>query len=166
MKQRLAIAAALLGKPEVLILDEPTNGLDPQGIAEIRTLIQEIAANGTTVILASHLLDEVQKVCSHVAVLKTGRLLYAGSVAGVMSSAQTIALSAGDLNALESILLGFPGNGKVSREGKLVIFDHPDFKDGAKTNRLLHEKGISVSHLAVRSSSLEKEFLALLSSGK
>ena len=79
MKQRLAIASALLGNPEVLIFDEPTNGLDPKGIAEIRELIIKIAKQGITILLASHLLDEVQKTCSHVAVLKSGKKLYEGS---------------------------------------------------------------------------------------
>jgi ABC-2 type transport system ATP-binding protein len=80
MKQRLAIASALLNDPTVLILDEPTNGLDPMGIAEIRNLIRKIAANGKTIILASHLLDEVQKVCTHFCVLKRGVLVHAGPV--------------------------------------------------------------------------------------
>ena len=80
MKQRLAIASALLNDPEILILDEPTNGLDPQGIHEIRKIIKEIAINGTTILLASHLLDEVEKVCSHVVVIREGIKLYSGRV--------------------------------------------------------------------------------------
>ena len=80
MKQRLAIASALIANPQVLIFDEPTNGLDPQGIAEIRNLITTIAAQGKTIILASHLLDEVQKVCSHFAVMQQGKMLHSGSV--------------------------------------------------------------------------------------
>src|SRR5690606_30951539 len=86
MKQRLAIASALLNDPEILILDEPTNGLDPQGIRQIRDIIKKIASNGTTILLASHLLDEVEKVCSHVVVLKKGTVLYCGSVSGMSSS--------------------------------------------------------------------------------
>src|SRR5690606_34824260 len=80
MKQRLAIASALLSNPEVLVLDEPTNGLDPQGIAEIRALIKDIASQGITVIIASHLLDEVEKVCTHAAVIRFGKLLFCGTV--------------------------------------------------------------------------------------
>ena len=80
MKQRLAIASALLSNPEALVLDEPTNGLDPQGIAEIRTLIRDIGSEGKTIILASHMLDEVEKVCSHVAILKSGELVASGKV--------------------------------------------------------------------------------------
>ena len=86
MKQRLAIASALLNDPEVLILDEPTNGLDPQGINQIREIIKEIAQRGTTILLASHLLDEVEKVCSHVVVLRKGVKLYAGHVDEMISS--------------------------------------------------------------------------------
>ncbi|MBS1573854.1 MAG: ATP-binding cassette domain-containing protein, partial [Bacteroidetes bacterium] len=78
MKQRLAIAATLLGDPKVLVFDEPTNGLDPVGIAEIRELIIELRNSGHTIIMASHLLDEVEKVCTHVAILKTGELLTTG----------------------------------------------------------------------------------------
>ncbi|HHC81129.1 MAG TPA: ATP-binding cassette domain-containing protein, partial [Flavobacteriia bacterium] len=80
MKQRLAIASALLNDPEILILDEPTNGLDPQGIHEIRKIIREIAGQGTTILLASHLLDEVEKVCTHVVVIRNGIKLYSGRV--------------------------------------------------------------------------------------
>src|SRR6056300_906769 len=80
MKQRLAIAAALVNKPDLLILDEPTNGLDPEGIHQIRKLIITIAEQGTTILLASHLLDEVEKVCSHVLVLQKGTQIYFGPV--------------------------------------------------------------------------------------
>ncbi|MGL4383735.1 MAG: ABC transporter ATP-binding protein, partial [Flavobacterium sp.] len=83
MKQRLAIASALLNDPEILILDEPTNGLDPQGIHQIRDIIKKVASLGTTILLASHLLDEVEKVCSHVVVLRKGEILYAGLVDGM-----------------------------------------------------------------------------------
>jgi ABC-2 type transport system ATP-binding protein len=83
MKQRLAIASALLNDPEILILDEPTNGLDPQGIHQIRDIIKRIASQGTTILLASHLLDEVEKVCTHVVVLRKGEILYTGLVDGM-----------------------------------------------------------------------------------
>ncbi len=85
MKQRLAIASALLNDPEILILDEPTNGLDPQGIHQIRDIIRLIASQGTTILLASHLLDEVEKVCSHVLVLRYGEILYNGTVNGMIA---------------------------------------------------------------------------------
>lgn len=166
MKQRLAIGAALLGNPEVLILDEPTNGLDPQGIAEIRNLILQIAEGGTTVILASHLLDEVQKVCSHVAVLKSGQVLYAGSVEGIISEKQAVEVAAHDMSGLEKVLKSLPGIGKITREGKIWLAEIKEFIDAADLNALLYEQGIIISHLAIRSSNLEKDFLALLASKK
>ena len=96
MKQRLAIASALLNDPEILILDEPTNGLDPQGIHQIRDIIKQIAAQGTTILLASHLLDEVEKVCSHVLVLRKGVVLYSGSVTGMSANEGFFELVAAD----------------------------------------------------------------------
>lgn len=166
MKQRLAIAAALLGKPEILILDEPTNGLDPQGIAEIRNLIIEIASEGITVILASHLLDEVQRVCSHVAILKSGKSLYSGPVEGILSGAGAIEIAAADMFALEHVLQNIPGEGKIAREGKLLIFEHPSFTDTGALSAILAKEGIAITHLAIRNSNLEKDFLTLLASHK
>src|SRR5678815_2886413 len=99
MKQRLAIGSALLGRPRVLVLDEPTNGLDPAGIAEIRTLIRALSSEGITVIMASHLLDEVEKVCTHMAILKRGSLLVTGSVREVMRNEDEIEIAAPDMNA-------------------------------------------------------------------
>src|SRR5687767_1332231 len=115
MKQRLAIASALLNDPTVLILDEPTNGLDPMGIAEIRELIKKIAANGKTIILASHLLDEVQKVCSHIAVLKRGNLVYTGPIDDVGKGAELVEVNA-DIQDLNEHLLRFTGTSSVQRE--------------------------------------------------
>lgn len=166
MKQRLAIAAALLGKPEVLILDEPTNGLDPQGIAEIRNLITGIAAEGITVLLASHLLDEVQRVCSHVAILKSGKKLYSGAVGGILSGAGAIEVAAADMFALEHVLQNIPGEGKITREGKILIFEHPSFTEPGALSGVLNKEGLAITHLAVRNSNLEKDFLALLASQK
>ncbi len=166
MKQRLSIAAALLGKPEVLILDEPTNGLDPQGIAEIRNLILEIAADGVTVVLASHLLDEVQRVCSHVAVLKAGAKLYSGPVEGILSGAGAIEVAAVDMFALEHVLQHIPGQGKITHDGKFLIFEHPGFTDPGTLSAVLAKEGIAITHLAVRNSNLEKDFLALLATQK
>lgn len=166
MKQRLAIAAALLGNPEVLILDEPTNGLDPQGIAEIRELIISIAEGGTTVILASHLLEEVQKVCSHVVVLKSGQAIYAGNATGIFTEKKAVEVAAQDMQALGDVLRSFPGNTNLTREGKTWVVENPDLLDASTLNTFLHNKGIAVSYLAMRSNNLEKDFLALLSSKK
>ncbi len=117
MKQRLALASALLCDPRVMILDEPTNGLDPRGIAEIRDLIRTIAGKGKTIILASHLLDEVQKVCSHFAVLNKGKLLYTGLVNDVSGDEQRIELAADDINQLYSLLENYPGKKNLEITG-------------------------------------------------
>ena len=161
MKQRLAIAAALLRKPEVLILDEPTNGLDPQGIVEIRDLVRRIGNQGVTILLASHLLDEVEKVCSHVAVLQKGRLLYSGTVEGMKPGLAFLILQAADMAALEREVHGLFGfkSAKIE-DGKLhVIFDHTP--DPAEINQQLQSKQILLSHLALRKSTLEEQFLEL-----
>src|SRR5690625_820671 len=109
MKQRLAIASALLGGPEVVVLDEPTNGLDPSGIADIRKLIIEMGQEGKTVIIASHLLDEIQKVCTHVAILKGGTIRAAGPVGQILGEEEVIEVSAGDLTLLQDVLQHCPG---------------------------------------------------------
>src|SRR4051812_982438 len=115
MKQRLAIASALLNEPSVLILDEPTNGLDPMGIAEIRELIKKIAQQGKTIILASHLLDEVQKVCTHFAVLKKGNLIHSGPVGDVGKGAELVEVNA-NVSDLNERLLRFSGTSSIQRE--------------------------------------------------
>jgi ABC-2 type transport system ATP-binding protein len=161
MKQRLAIASALLNDPTVLILDEPTNGLDPMGIADIRDLIKKIAASGKTIILASHLLDEVQKVCSHFAVLKKGTLIHAGPIASVTEGAETVEVLA-DAPDLNEILLGFPGTTSLTRENGSF---HVALRDGfhsKELNQFLFEKGVVASHLATKHKSLEKQFLEIL----
>src|SRR5690606_17748355 len=115
MKQRLAIGSTLLGGPKVLVLDEPTNGLDPSGIAEIRELIRQLNREGITIIMASHLLDEVEKVCTHVAILKKGDLLLTGPVDEVLRSEDQIEVGAQDLNALEQLIHAMPGTYDIKR---------------------------------------------------
>lgn len=161
MKQRLAIAAAMLRKPEVLILDEPTNGLDPQGIVEIRELIRRIGSQGVTILLASHLLDEVEKVCSHVAVLQKGKLLYSGLVSEMKPGQSLIVMQAEDMNRLLGALQMLPGFQKAdNQDGKFYVsFDQ--VPEPASLNRLLLEQGIALSHLALRKSTLEEQFLEL-----
>lgn len=161
MKQRLAIASALLNDPEILILDEPTNGLDPQGIHQIREIIREIASQGTTILLASHLLDEVEKVCSHVVILRKGVSLYAGSVDGMNASHGFLTLQSKDLEALKNVLQGNLAFGKMKREGESLIVYLNQPMDASEVNRFLFEKGISVSHLVKRKESLEEQFLEL-----
>lgn len=162
MKQRLAIAAALLGNPEVLIFDEPTNGLDPRGIAEIRELILKIARQGITILLASHLLDEVQKVCTHVAVLKEGRALFAGKVSDVLNIADTIEVSS---NSIELLKLALKENDQIidiNLEQEILVVKLKDNFSSYDLNNYLIAKGIVVTHLARRKKSLENQFLELL----
>ncbi len=164
MKQRLAIASALLNEPTVLILDEPTNGLDPMGIAEIRELIKKIAANGKTIILASHLLDEVQKVCTHFAVLKKGTLMHSGPVSDVGTGAETIEVMAENAS-LNDVLLTFSGTSSISRENGSY---HVALREGFRSkdlNQFLFDKGIVASHLVTRKKTLEQQFLEILSEG-
>lgn len=161
MKQRLAIASALLNDPEILILDEPTNGLDPQGIHQIREIIKKIASQGTTILLASHLLDEVEKVCTHVVILRKGVSLYSGSVDAMNASHGFITLKSDNLDTLEQALQNNPSFGTVKREADTVIAYLTEPMDASEVNRLLFEKGISVSHLVKRKESLEEQFLEL-----
>lgn len=162
MKQRLAIAAALLNDPEVLILDEPTNGLDPQGIIQIREIIKQIAANGTTIILASHLLDEVEKVCSHVVILNKGKILYSGSVDEMNPSFGALELSSSNLDALENELKMMNYFSKVNRKDDKVFAILSEELPSEKLNQLLFEKGIVLNHLVKRRESLENQFFQLI----
>ncbi|HZI23742.1 MAG TPA: ABC transporter ATP-binding protein [Chryseolinea sp.] len=161
MKQRLAIASALLNDPTVLILDEPTNGLDPMGIAEIRELIKKIAANGKTIILASHLLDEVQKVCSHFAILRKGNLIHTGPVEEVGKGKETIEVRA-DTERLNELLMKFGGTSSLAREnGYYAVTLHDNFRS-KDLNQFLFENGVVVDHLVTKKKSLEKMFLEIL----
>lgn len=162
MKQRLSIASALLGNPKILVLDEPTNGLDPSGIAEIRNLIKEIANTGKTVILASHLLDEVEKVCTHVAILKQGNLLTAGHVSEILSGETFYELAADDLAGLTTALQAHPAIVNVSTEGEKLIATFKEDIKVADLNKYLFEKGIALSQLNKKQKSLEAEFLDLI----
>ena len=124
MKQRLAIASALLGSPDILIFDEPTNGLDPVGIAEIRELILQLAAQGKTIIMASHLLDEVEKVCTHVAILKKGDLITAGAVNEVLVNEDIAEISAADMGALQNVLQQMNGYAGMSKTNQLFQLNY------------------------------------------
>lgn len=162
MKQRLAIASVLLGDPEVLIFDEPTNGLDPQGIAEIRNLIIDLARRGQTIILASHLLDEVQKICSHVAIMRRGQKLFAGPIGALSEKTDVLELATEDLEGLASALEGIDGIYDIKKEGPLLLVSAHGKLTSGELNRLLIEKGIVLSHLSRRHKSLEQEVLKLL----
>ena len=162
MKQRLAIASAILNDPEVLILDEPTNGLDPQGIHEIREIIKNIAANGTTILLASHLLDEVEKVCSHAIVIREGKKLYSGKVNEMSASHGVFELQVE--SEQEKVLLiveKHPAVNKVSKDHKTIIATLNKEMSASKMNKYLFDNGFIVSHLVKRKPSLEEQFLDL-----
>jgi len=162
MKQRLAIGAALLGNPEVLVFDEPTNGLDPVGIAEIRNLIKELAAHGKTIIMASHLLDEVEKVCTHVAILKKGTLLTAGNVDEVLTNEDIVEISAADTTRLQHALQSFSGFTNIKHEGNNIQLFFPiGTANLEEVNRFCFEKGVTLNHLTIKRKSLEAKFFEL-----
>ena len=161
MKQRLAIASALLNDPEILILDEPTNGLDPQGIHQIRDIIKQIAAKGTTILLASHLLDEVEKVCTHVVVLRKGVILYTGLVDGMAANDEFFELQADDIHNLLTVMQLHPAAKKVEiDQGKVLVYLKENL-DAKELNRFLFQKNIVLNHLVKRKNSLEEQFLEL-----
>ncbi|MEX0359749.1 MAG: ABC transporter ATP-binding protein [Allomuricauda sp.] len=161
MKQRLAIASALLNDPEILILDEPTNGLDPQGIHQIRQIIKKIAGQGTTILLASHLLDEVEKVCSHVVILRKGEKLYSGPVDGMLASHGFFELRTSDMDKLEQLLDKNASFGKITRENGTLTAYLKEEMQAEELNKILYEKGLVLSHLVKRKESLEEQFLTL-----
>jgi ABC-type multidrug transport system ATPase subunit len=162
MKQRLAIASSLLGDPEVLVFDEPTNGLDPVGIVEIRELIKKLSKEGKTIIMASHLLDEVEKVCTHVAILQKGTLLTHGHVDEILVTEDIVETGANDMQQLHSILEQYPGVKRVHLNEQHV---EVSFSAGTAhleaLNRYCFEKGITLRHLRLRKKSLETKFFEL-----
>lgn len=161
MKQRLAIASALLNDPEILILDEPTNGLDPQGIHQIRDIIKQIASQGTTILLASHLLDEVEKVCSHVLVLRKGEMLYSGTVDGMTNKKGFFELKSDNIETLKSVLANHPAIEKmVDEDGKVLVYLKSDLEP-QELNKYLFDNNITLQHLVKRKHSLEEQFLEL-----
>ncbi|MCB0571021.1 MAG: ATP-binding cassette domain-containing protein [Phaeodactylibacter sp.] len=163
MKQRLAIAAAMVGSPEVLIFDEPTNGLDPQGIAEVRQTLKNIADMGKTIIMASHILDEVEKVCSHVAIIKNGKLLASGTVGAIISDDIQVEVGAEHTAGLREVFAAYPPVRKMEeRNGHLLLF-LSEAVPASTLNKLAFEKGITLSHLRVARKSLESEFLDITS---
>ena len=170
MKQRLAIASTLLGDPEILVFDEPTNGLDPAGIAEIRELIKELNMKGKTIIMASHILDEVEKVCTHVAIIQKGVLKAVGSVSEVMDTRSVntgnttkmlIALSAADNAKLKEILQQMPGIDNISVvENELQVICEESLNT-AQINQFCFDRGIVLNKLELKRKSLETRFLEI-----
>ena len=161
MKQRLAIASALMNDPEILILDEPTNGLDPEGIHQIREIIKRISKSGTTILLASHLLDEVEKVCTHVVILRKGMSLYSGSVDCMNASHGFIIMQSDNMAELKRALIEMSAFTDVKEEGDTLVAYLKSPMDASEVNKALFAKGISLSRLEKRKESLEEQFLEI-----
>ena len=162
MKQRLAIASCLLGSPSVLIFDEPTNGLDPVGIAEIRELMKRLYREGKTIIMASHSLDEVEKVCTDMAILKRGELITSGKVKEILSGEDIVELSAADNRRLFEVLNGLSGKSKVEDENVVIKIYFPvGTADLSAINNYCFNNGIILNHLLLKKKSLETRFLEL-----
>ncbi|MFC4503712.1 MULTISPECIES: ABC transporter ATP-binding protein [Streptomyces] len=164
MKQRLGLAAALLRPRRLLVLDEPTNGLDPQGMREIRSLVRELASDGTTVFLSSHLLDEIEQVCTHAAVMAQGRLITQGSVAELAAGVRGRLVVTTPDTADAARVLKEQGAGDVSAGDDRVSADPPD-RDLAEVNAALVTAGVRVRGFAVERASLEDAFMALTGEG-
>jgi ABC-2 type transport system ATP-binding protein len=161
MKQRLAIASALLNDPEVLVLDEPTNGLDPQGINEIRNIILQQKAKGKTIILASHLLNEVEKVCSDVVIIKKGEVLKSGKVEDILNTGKRLELGAADMEKLRISLLSISGISNLQNRNGFIVADLNEDMNADFVNKSLQDMGISLNHLVLLKADLESEFLKL-----
>lgn len=166
MKQRLAIASALLNDPEVLLLDEPTNGLDPNGIAQIRDLIRSIAKKGITVIIASHLLDEVEKVCTDVAVIRYGKLLFAGTVDEMTGAEGVLEISAEDNDKLKKELESWSSFSSIKELNGRLSLVLTESITAAEVNKKLASKSIYVDYLNFRKNTLEEQFLELTNKPK
>ena len=162
MKQRLAIGAALLGSPDVLVFDEPTNGLDPVGIAEIRSLIKQLAQQGKTIIMASHLLDEVEKVCTHVAILKQGSLVASGNVDEIFVHEDMVEVSSRDNDKLKNTINSLTGITRIKEEeGRLLLYFPMGEANLEAVNQHCFNNGVVLNHLQLKKKSLETKFFEL-----
>lgn len=162
MKQRLAIASCLLGNPKVLVFDEPTNGLDPVGIAEIRQLMKNLYNEGKTIIMASHLLDEVEKVCTHAAILRKGELITSGNVNEILSNEDMVEVGAKNSERLIEVLQKMPNQTRVAKEGGMVKVFYPvGTADLEAINNFCFDSGIILNHLILKKKSLEARFFEL-----
>lgn len=162
MKQRLAIASTLIGNPEVLIFDEPTNGLDPEGIVDVRKTLQQIATKGKTIIMASHILDEVEKICSHVVILHRGKLIKTGRVSVILGQQNYFQLKCKNNLYLKSLLEKQPEvtNLKINNDYlEITTSDHLSAED---LNRFAFEQGLVLDHLVCKKNTLEEEFIKLI----
>ena len=161
MKQRLAIAATLIGDPEVVIFDEPTNGLDPEGISEVRNILANVAQGGRTVIMASHLLDEVEKICSHVAIIKNGKLLATGPIGSILNTDITVEVNASDRGRLTIAIKNMVKSDSIIERKHWIECQVDDATDVEAFSRQLYNQGITPTHLVVRRRKLEEEFLTI-----
>jgi ABC-2 type transport system ATP-binding protein len=164
MKQRLGIAAAILHDPELIILDEPTNGLDPQGTREVRALIPELAAEGRTIVLCSHLLHEVEQVCDAVAIFQRGLVIAQGATKDLIGGHSRLELRAADMEATATILGASPWANALRRENGAFFIDGAG-EQGAAVNRFLVEHGQYASVIHPIRDSLEDVFFELTGEG-
>jgi ABC-2 type transport system ATP-binding protein len=162
MKQRLALSAVLLGDPDVLVLDEPANGLDPEGIAEVREIIKGEAEKQKTIILASHILDEVEKVCTHVAVLKKGKSIAQGRVHELLAADDPVVVECNEPEKLKSSLVRAGMSRSVERDGNRLVLVLKSEYGAREVNEFAHQQGIVLTHLETRKKSLESQFLELV----
>lgn len=161
MKQRLAIAATLINDPEVVIFDEPTNGLDPEGIAEVRNTLQKVASRGKTVIMASHILDEVEKICSHVTIIKKGRLMESGSIGSILSDDITLEIDAENKDLLLGFLRSRQDIKSVNPKANYIECIADKGLSAAEINYAAFKSNIKLTHLVARKTKLEEEFLTI-----
>ncbi len=158
MKQRLALAATMLGDPELIILDEPANGLDPEGMREVREIILALADRGATIFLSSHLLWEVERTCTHVAILRSGRVVRQSAVQDLVAGATVAAIAAADQSALLRVLETYPAaRGHETRAGRVIV--HLADADLAALNTFMHANGVALTHLSVEKRTLEDVFM-------
>jgi len=162
MKQRLALSAVLLGDPDVLVLDEPANGLDPEGIAEVREIIKSEAKKQKTIILASHILDEVEKVCTHVAVLKKGKSIAQGRVHELLAADDPVVVECDEPDKLKSTLVRAGMSASIEKDGNRLIIVLKSGYGARDINQFAHQQGIVLTHLETRKKSLESQFLELV----
>jgi ABC-2 type transport system ATP-binding protein len=162
MKQRLALASCMLADPDVLVLDEPTNGLDPQGIAEIRSLIMDIAREGKTIIIASHLLDEIEKMCTHVAILKYGELLQVGTLDEIMTQDRMLMIKAEDIEKVKSVINSTDHISIIDEVVNELLIAVDEKYTNAQINQMFADKGIYLSGLRDHKRNLESTFLEIV----
>jgi ABC-2 type transport system ATP-binding protein len=162
MKQRLAIASAILADPDVLVLDEPTNGLDPQGIAEIRSLILDIAAEGKTIIIASHILDEIEKMCTHVAILKGGELIREATLDEIMIQDKVLCIGSDNIEELKLTIEEIPELKFLKDLAPNILVSVDGEISNTMVNKMLAEKGVYLNTLMLHKKNLESTFLEII----